>query len=731
MRKVNLILLTIIVLFCAIYVRAQSLEYVGSTLWTSMNDVFASDTLAYCIYQSGLQVIDISNPNLPMPVGKLELPYGNYSIDISDTLAYLGCQHELKIISIANSAAPYLISTTWFSWDHYPMDIKVAGNYLYIVPSDRGSIIIYDIHDPLNPQFLHMLSIGGFMDGASCFSIADQYLYIGRYIYHGNPPYGNYVPDMGIYDISDPSNPLLMGIFSTNSRIGALYVRNSIAYLAAQDMCFSIINVADPSNPILIGQDCQPRVVGMPSDLYLDDQYIYIILGDGSNGWAYLLSYDVHNNINPQLTHTSNIGPTASGSTFAGSLIISSHPLDGLRITDISDPNGPNLISTFKSPSADEDINTIDTMAYILSPIGGFFAVNISNPQNPTTIQQYNTPYYREFSDLFVNNSRAYLPSPEYGIYVFSLPNSWSFWQIDNTYDINRIFVADTIAYAYDTGHGRLKIIDVNNPYAPQLLSTYDIQSGHIYDVYVMNNFAYLSGMSSNQSIFEILDISEPQNPTLVGSLMTSSGHVGNKIIVVDTIAYIVGNSPALQTINVADSANPIELYHSSMNYTFSGIAISIPYAFVSNPNGGLYLFDVSADTFSLINTYPSNAARNVAYSNGDVYLADSYSLKIFHFNPTGIDNGGLLPNSFALSQSYPNPFNASATIKYDLPKASDVSIEIFDILGRKIETLVSEKQSAGKHSIIWNAKDATSGVYFYKIKAGEYSETKRCLLLK
>ena len=89
------------------------------------------------------------------------------------------------------------------------------------------------------------------------------------------------------------------------------------------------------------------------------------------------------------------------------------------------------------------------------------------------------------------------------------------------------------------------------------------------------------------------------------------------------------------------------------------------------------------------------------------------------------------LPKEFFLSQNYPNPFNAATTIKYDLPKASDVSIDIFDILGRKVETLVSGKQSAGSHTVIWNASNATSGVYFYKIQAGDYSDTKRCLLLK
>jgi hypothetical protein len=115
-------------------------------------------------------------------------------------------------------------------------------------------------------------------------------------------------------------------------------------------------------------------------------------------------------------------------------------------------------------------------------------------------------------------------------------------------------------------------------------------------------------------------------------------------------------------------------------------------------------------------------------------YSRNYHYINIYHvFNPLNAinDNAGLLPSSYRLYANYPNPFNASTVIKYDLPKASDVSIDIYDILGRKVENLLSEKQPAGSHSITWNVGDVPSGIYFYKIKAGNYSETKKCLFLK
>ncbi|MEE9552942.1 MAG: T9SS type A sorting domain-containing protein [candidate division Zixibacteria bacterium] len=90
-----------------------------------------------------------------------------------------------------------------------------------------------------------------------------------------------------------------------------------------------------------------------------------------------------------------------------------------------------------------------------------------------------------------------------------------------------------------------------------------------------------------------------------------------------------------------------------------------------------------------------------------------------------------ILPTDFILSQNYPNPFNASTLIEYGLPNSSDVTIEIFDILGRKVETLIQGEQQAGYHQVTWDASEISSGMYFYRIQAGKYVETKKMLLLK
>lgn len=89
------------------------------------------------------------------------------------------------------------------------------------------------------------------------------------------------------------------------------------------------------------------------------------------------------------------------------------------------------------------------------------------------------------------------------------------------------------------------------------------------------------------------------------------------------------------------------------------------------------------------------------------------------------------LPNEFHISQNYPNPFNPTTKITYRLPKTSNVKLQIFDLNGRLVKTLVDEQKGAGKYEISWDSKNISSGIYFYRIQAGDFSTVKKCIKLK
>jgi hypothetical protein len=98
----------------------------------------------------------------------------------------------------------------------------------------------------------------------------------------------------------------------------------------------------------------------------------------------------------------------------------------------------------------------------------------------------------------------------------------------------------------------------------------------------------------------------------------------------------------------------------------------------------------------------------------------------------TGVKSqAGSHPEEFSLHQNYPNPFNPSTTINYDLPKESRVSLKVFDTLGREVATLVNEDQKAGYKSTVWNGAGLASGIYYYRLQAGDFTATRKLLLLK
>ena len=78
-----------------------------------------------------------------------------------------------------------------------------------------------------------------------------------------------------------------------------------------------------------------------------------------------------------------------------------------------------------------------------------------------------------------------------------------------------------------------------------------------------------------------------------------------------------------------------------------------------------------------------------------------------------------------------PNPFNPLTTIAYDLPKASAVTFTVYNVTGQKVATLMSARQQAGRHTVVWDASAFANGVYLYRLEAGEFVATKRMLLLK
>ena len=119
---------------------------------------------------------------------------------------------------------------------------------------------------------------------------------------------------------------------------------------------------------------------------------------------------------------------------------------------------------------------------------------------------------------------------------------------------------------------------------------------------------------------------------------------------------------------------------------------------------------------------------------NGNIGFLYGWGLRLNNAtNATGVEDNysNTSPSVYNLEQNYPNPFNPITTISYSLPKASNVKLTIYNLLGQEVTTLVNSFNQAGKHSIKFNAANLASGVYFYSIKADGFVSSKKLILLK
>ncbi|MCD6162893.1 MAG: T9SS type A sorting domain-containing protein [candidate division Zixibacteria bacterium] len=185
---------------------------------------------------------------------------------------------------------------------------------------------------------------------------------------------------------------------------------------------------------------------------------------------------------------------------------------------------------------------------------------------------------------------------------------------------------------------------------------------------------------------------------------------------------------------------NDMPLPSAPYHFVVSGISINPlnpQNMFISSNNIGVCQSHNGGQNWELFNAGLDSTCGvgEMMFAPGDttkLYLATAMrSVWSITRTPTGIAvDDNILPLGISLS-NYPNPFNARTTISYNLQLPTDVAIDIYDILGRQVETLVNIKQTAGWHQVVWNAESAASGIYFYKLTADGNSDIQKMMLLK
>ena len=143
---------------------------------------------------------------------------------------------------------------------------------------------------------------------------------------------------------------------------------------------------------------------------------------------------------------------------------------------------------------------------------------------------------------------------------------------------------------------------------------------------------------------------------------------------------------------------------------------------------------DWSIEPFQRILITNDSSGNLTEYLNQDWDGTDwmnDYIVYVDYNNIVGVDESESFPTEYSLKQNYPNPFNPVTTLEYTLFSPGEVSLIIYNLFGQEVARLVSEVQQAGYHEVTWDASNFASGIYFYRLQAGDFVQTRKMVLLK
>lgn len=152
----------------------------------------------------------------------------------------------------------------------------------------------------------------------------------------------------------------------------------------------------------------------------------------------------------------------------------------------------------------------------------------------------------------------------------------------------------------------------------------------------------------------------------------------------------------------------------------------------VSEVDGSYMFTDLPSGNYTLVSTMLNYNDSKIGFEIAETGTqVAELNVTLTPLTVTGVNDNNSTIKGYALNQNYPNPFNPATVISYQIPQNSLVTVKVYNVLGSEIVTLVNEQQSAGKHYINFNAANLSSGVYLYKIQAGEFSAVKKLTLIK
>jgi len=698
MKRLIIILLPLLCCSIVSLTFAQNVDYVNSVLWNSIHDVKIVNDYAYCVFQNGLIILDVSDPETPELVSKTYIEgqqneLREYNIAFYNHFALIAKgETDLHILDIADPANPVYVAS--FDIFGRALGIDMMDHYAVVVGTQ--GLYVIDVQTPSDPQLVGQWgAIGG-----ENVVISGHYAYVTKFL-----------EGLFIYDLIDPYSPQRVGGYNCPGTTNDVFIKDNYAYIAERAYGLIILEISDPTDPRFVYRYDTPayalEVVVIDSLAYLADYW----------------SLEIINVAEPQYPTwvASYVDTDLYTGVFVSNNICCLTDRAGLKIIDVEDPANPILEGEYvESYSNIWGVYVQDNNLYT----GGFNIFDISDPVQP--VQIGSQPERNMFFDITARNDTVYAAVGEKGLVIIDSSDPANL-NVIASYGLSGyargVFIENDYAYL---AAGRLDILDISNPEEPELVGYYQIDDQANRKVVVRDSLAFLA---YGYAGLVIINVSDPANPSYIGNY-PSDFFAWDVCLYGDYACVACGIN--FQFIDIRDPHHPVEISTFPMQGQARGIYCENGYAYLADEN--LVILDITdiANPVQIADYQTPGIAVEVAVVGEYIFVADQYSVLILRFTETGIiEEVGRIPDNFALSQNYPNPFNSSTNINYTLPHQSEVAIDIYDILGRKVQALVNKEQQAGSHQAVWNADDFTSGVYFYKLTAGDFAESKKMILIK
>jgi hypothetical protein len=646
--------------------------------------------LYVCAYFSGIEIWDLTDLNNPTRMSRVPTePYPRSGVAYSGNYLFFTTNESLWTLDISDPYNPSIVDELFIT-NLLISQMLLKNNIIYIVTLNQGLKLV-DVSDPLN---LQLISSYGFISGSE-FDISGDYLYAVN----------SSSASLTILNISDSMNVSIAGSLNIGDYPNDIVVFNNKAYISKVSTGggLQIVDVTTPSAPdtlSLYSGDYQ-FISGMGDYVYLTRNSDFSIL-------------DVTDSSNVQYVSGFEIPGFVQKISVSGSYAYTGN--NGFRVIDISDSTHPvevgyaDVIGDLSEPAGE---SLVIFCPYSMTSNNTVHLMDVSDPQNPVSLSSYPSPVMTW--DLAVKDSLAFVACWWDGVRILNFEDP----------DILAL-IGHTMGWVSGGVPG------VDYCYAQAV----DVEDNYLYIV------DYEPFDTEDTYGLYIIDITDPANPNLLNRFQNITSYPQD-VKVKDGIVYIADGYGGVEVVDVFDPMNPVVLGYVDLIDGSTGITLEGDYAYVSEYIlGGLQIVDISNPSSpTLAGWYqPSGCfALGVDSYNGFVYVADGLAgFQIYRnllVTPVSVEPEKIIVSDFMLGQNYPNPFNPNTVISYQLPVSGNVELKVYDILGNEVATLVNEYKPAGKYEIEFNTssgiRNLASGIYFYQLKAGEFVETKKLVLIK